>query len=166
MVVGVTEFILDRPVRTVLDVGCGEGRWQPVLKGLRPHARYLGLDSSEYAVRRYGRHRNLRRCTFEDLAGERFTHAFDLVVCSDVLHYLSLRQIEAGLEPLARLVGGVAFLETFAREDDLEGDEVDFHRRPASAYRDLFRDVGLWPCGMQMYVHRDDLPDMVALELL
>lgn len=161
----VTEVVLDRPIRSVLDVGCGEGRWQPVLKKLRPHASYLGLDSSAYAVQRYGRHRNLRLVRFEDLARQRFEHAFDLVVCSDVLHYLTHEQIEAGLDTLARLVGGAAFLEAFSSEDDVEGDHVGFQRRSAATYRRLFLEVGLVPVGMQMYVHREDLADMVALEV-
>ncbi|NUQ13332.1 MAG: class I SAM-dependent methyltransferase, partial [Gemmatimonadaceae bacterium] len=53
-VVGVTEYLLDRPVRSVLDVGCGEGNWAAVLRGIRPRARYLGVDGSEYAIRRFG----------------------------------------------------------------------------------------------------------------
>ena len=32
LAVSVAEFLLVRPIRTVLDVGCGEAPWQPVLK--------------------------------------------------------------------------------------------------------------------------------------
>lgn len=167
MAVSITEFLLDRPVRSVLDVGCGEGRWQPVLSKLRPKASYLGIDSSQYAVERFGDRRNLRLGTFEDLELHAFDYTFDLVVCSDVLHYLTRKQIEKGLPALSRLVGGAALLEAFSKEDDthVEGDHVGFKNRRAATYRKLFWDAGLVPCGMQMYVHRDDLPDMVALEV-
>jgi hypothetical protein len=39
---------------------------------------------------------------------------------------------------LAELTGGVAFLETFAREDAAEGDEHGFQPRPARFYRQRF----------------------------
>lgn len=167
MAVSITEYLIDRPIRSVLDVGCGEGRWQPVLRRLRPKASYLGIDSSEYAVGRFGARRNLRLGTFEELELHTFEYTFDLVVCSDVLHYLTREQIEAGLPALSRLVGGTALLEAFSKEDDahVEGDHVGFKNRPAADYRKLFWDAGLVPCGMQMYVHRDDLRDMVALEV-
>ena len=167
MAVAMTEFIMDRPIKSVLDVGCGEGRWQPVLRKLRPRVTYLGIDSSEYAVRQFGTQRNIRFGRFEELELHPFDYTFDLVVCSDVLHYLARSQIETGLKSLSRLVGGAALLEAFTSEDDVivEGDDDGFKRRPASMYRQLFWDAGLVPCGLQMYVHRDDLPDLVALEV-
>ena len=44
------EYFLRRRLRSVLDVACGEGAWQPHIKALRPGAKYLGLDPSDYAV--------------------------------------------------------------------------------------------------------------------
>ena len=35
-VLAAAEYILGRPVRTVLDVGSGEGQWNPALRRLRP----------------------------------------------------------------------------------------------------------------------------------
>ena len=35
MVISITEYILGRPIRTVLDVGCGEAPWYPVLRRIR-----------------------------------------------------------------------------------------------------------------------------------
>ena len=35
-----TEYLLQRPVRSVLDVGCGEGTWQVAIERQRPRARY------------------------------------------------------------------------------------------------------------------------------
>ena len=45
--VAMAEFVLDRPLQSILDIGCGEGRWQPVLYELRPDASYIGIDSSQ-----------------------------------------------------------------------------------------------------------------------
>ena len=36
LVVHAAEWVLQRKLRTVLDVGCGEGNWYPVLRKLRP----------------------------------------------------------------------------------------------------------------------------------
>jgi SAM-dependent methyltransferase len=165
LVVSLTEFVLERPIRTVLDVGCGEGAWRAVLAKLRPRAAYTGVDRSPYVVERYGRRRNIRLGSFERLETCGFDEPFDLVVCSDVMHYLSKRQLVQGLDTLVALVGGVAFLEAYTGADDIEGDHQGFHRRSASAYRRILWDAGLVPCGMQCYVRRDDVQDMVALEV-
>ena len=78
------EFVLERPIRNVLDVGCGEGPWQPLIKLARPKASYVGMDSSEYAVKRYGKSRNLKLGSFGDVGNMGFKGSFDLIVCSDV----------------------------------------------------------------------------------
>jgi SAM-dependent methyltransferase len=166
LAVSLTEFVLERPIRTVLDVGCGEARWQRVLAQLRPRAAYTGIDRSPYVVGRYGRRRNIRLGSFDQLEACGLDHPFDLVVCSDVLHYLPRRQLVRGLDTLVKLVGGIACLEAYTTADEIEGDHHEFHRRSASAYRRIFRDAGLVPCGMQCYVRRDRAREMVALELL
>ncbi|MEO5828435.1 MAG: class I SAM-dependent methyltransferase, partial [Luteimonas sp.] len=136
--VATAEYCLERPLRTVLDIGCGEGAWRAPLLQLRPGLRYLGFDSSEYAVVRYGSRRNLHFARFGDFAQLRPCPPVDLLVCSDVLHYLPTRELDRGLPGLAALCGGVAFLETFTREDQAEGDEHAFQSRPARFYRDRF----------------------------
>jgi hypothetical protein len=47
MVVHLAEYYLARPLRNVLDVGCGEAPWRAPLLKLRPKLDYRGLDSSE-----------------------------------------------------------------------------------------------------------------------
>ena len=53
-VLSTADYVLGRRVRTVLDVGAGEGNWLPVLRRLRPNVAYQGVDPSAYAVRRFG----------------------------------------------------------------------------------------------------------------
>src|SRR5690242_5946242 len=50
LAVSVAEYFLGRHIESVLDIGCGEGRWYSPLRRMRPRARYTGVDSSEYAV--------------------------------------------------------------------------------------------------------------------
>lgn len=152
LAVATAEYHLERPLRTVLDIGCGEGAWRaPVLK-LRPAAEYLGFDASEYAVARFGPRRNLHHARFGDFAHLRPCPPVDLLVCSDVLHYLDARELDRGLPGLAALCGGVAFLETFAREDRAEGDDHDFRNRPAAFYRRRFEALGFTQLGSHCWL--------------
>lgn len=146
------EYHLERPVRSVLDIGCGEGAWRAPLLRSRPKLHYLGFDSSEYAVDRYGRSRNLHLARFADFSQLRPTAPVDLLVCSDVLHYLDTREIDRGLPGLAALCGGVAFLETFTREDGVDGDDAGFRRRPARFYRERFVAAGFRPLGSHCWL--------------
>lgn len=165
LAVAAAESVLDRPIQTVLDVGCGEGRWQPVLQRLRPDAAYLGIDASEYAIERFGEERNLRHGTFDRLHLHDFDEPFDLVVCADVLHYLDDRTILLGLDALVDLVGGVALLEVFTRDDPVEGDRDGFLLRDPLWYRRAFVGAGLVPLGLQLWVHHEIADDLDAMDL-
>lgn len=152
LAVATAEYHLERPIRSVLDIGCGEGAWRAPLLRLRPKASYLGFDSSAYAVQRFGARRNLHLARFADFQSLRPCAPVDLLVCSDVLHYLSAREIDRGLPGLAELCGGVAFLECFAREDRAEGDDEGFHQRPAAFYRSRFLAAGFSQIGSHLWL--------------
>ena len=152
LAVATAEYHLERPVRTVLDIGCGEGAWRAPLLKLRPKLQYLGFDGSEYAIARYGRRRNLHLARFGDFALLRPCPPVDLLVCSDVLHYLGARELDRGLPGLAELCGGVAFLETFTREDRAVGDEHEFQQRPAGFYRRRFAALGFEQLGSHCWL--------------
>ncbi|HEY7510681.1 MAG TPA: class I SAM-dependent methyltransferase [Vicinamibacteria bacterium] len=162
--VSLAEFLLGRPLRSVLDVGCGQGEWHGLVRAIRPRARYVGVDPSEYAVRRFGRRRHLLRGGVEDLPALRLGGPFDLVVCAGVLNYLPRPVLGRGLGHIASLLGGVAFLEIFAREDEIEGCTQGFDRQSRAAYRRLLRRHGLTPCGPHAYVGRALRGSLAALE--
>lgn len=151
LAVAAAEYFLERPVRTVLDIGAGEGNWRPALRKLRPRVAYQGVDPSEYVVRRYGARRNIRLGSFDALDELEVGGPFDLVVCVGVMNYLTRRELARGLEVIAALTTGVAFLEVWAREDEIVGDRAGWHDHPASYYRRLFREAGLIPCGLHCY---------------
>lgn len=165
MVLGIAEQVLERPVRTVLDVGCGEGTWQPVLKRLRPGLRYTGVDDSEYAVRRFGRSRHIRRGSIGSLDEARLAARYDLIVVCDVLHYLGDAEIARGLEFLAPRLEGVAYLEAYTSSDDIDGDKHGLQRRSAARYLKLIGAAGLVPIGMHCYVGEEMKEALTALEL-
>ena len=158
------EYVLRRPVRSVLDVGCGEAPWRAPLRRLRPGLRYLGVDSSDYVIRRYGRRRGIRYGTLGDLDALGLRRPFDLVVCADVLEYVPTAEVSAGLRHMCRLAGGIAYIEAFASTDDMIGDREQWHHRSARVYRELFRDAGLVSCGLHCYVARERAHLVSAME--
>jgi SAM-dependent methyltransferase len=166
MVVSVAEYFLRREIRSVLDIGAGEGVWRAEIKRLRPSVKYLGIDPSDYVVNRYGKRRNIRLGRFEDLPILKLGRSFDLVVCADVLQYVKTADIERGVQHIARMLGGVAYLESYTSADEMEGDLEGWHPRTKREYRDLFSRAGLVACGLHCYLQRDVADHAVELELL
>ncbi|HAI58512.1 MAG TPA: methyltransferase [Xanthomonadaceae bacterium] len=156
LAVASAEVFLGRRIRTVLDIGCGEGHWRAPLLALRPGVAYLGLDASAYAVQRFGRTRNLHFARFGDLSALRPCPPVDLLVCADVLHYVPDAELKAGIPGLAGLCAGVAFIETYTAEDiagdDVHGDFEGFIARPAKAYRRLFERAGFTALGQHCWL--------------
>jgi SAM-dependent methyltransferase len=164
--VGIAEFLLERPVATVLDIGCGEAPWLGVLRRMRPAIRYVGVDPSDYVLARFGASRHIRRGTFGGLGrvSPPLPKRIDLIVCADVLQYVDIRDVERGLRAIRRLLGGVAYIEAYTTADFMEGDRVDWHERTAAEYRRVFRRVGLTQCGPYCYVNLDALDTLNVFE--
>jgi SAM-dependent methyltransferase len=87
------ELVASLGVRSVLDVGCGDGWWMPELPG------YLGVDVSPTAIRR-ARHLHPGRRYRLLRPGEPLPEA-ELVVSRDAVQHLPLEQ---GVELLRRCI--------------------------------------------------------------
>ena len=146
------EWVLGRPVRSVLDVGCGEGNWLQPLRRLRPALRYAGVDPSEYAVQRFGKRRNIRLGSIENLSELSMGNSFDLVVCCGMLNYVPSRLLRSGLRNVAARTGGMAYLEIFTGRDATEGDTSWPTPKSAAWYRSAFSAAGLTSVGLHCYV--------------
>lgn len=157
------EQLLERPVRNVLDVGCGEAPWRAALLRLRPRLRWTGVEPSAWAAER-GRRLGVLRGGLGDLAGLPLRGPFDLVVCSDVLHYVGDAEMRRGLEAMSSLARGLLWLEAFTGEDDFEGDVEGFRPRSARAYRAAFRRAGFVPLGLFLHASPALAHRVAALE--
>ena len=166
LAVAMAEHYLERPLRSVLDVGCGEGAWRAPLLKLRPKLDYMGVDSSEYAIARHGAMRNLRLARFAQLEQLRFGAPADLLVCSDVLHYVPAAELRRGLSGFSELCDGLAWIEVYCRNDPVEGDEHGFVRRSAAFYRRAIANAGFTACGSNGYLAPSLAADAVALEVI
>lgn len=164
LALAVAEYYLEHPVRTVLDVGCGEGHWQPILTEFRPQLQYTGVDSSPYAVERFGRRRNLVLGEFSQLDHLGLADAYDLIVCSDTLYYLSSSELTQGFTALVDRLAGVAFLEAYASDVALRGDIENLEPRTDAFYRKLFSRHGLVSCGAHCYLGPELAGCATALE--
>lgn len=160
-VVCATEYVLERPVTRVLDVGAGEGNWSVTLKKLRPRARYYGVDPSTYVVERFGRKRNIRSGTFGEVGTLGLPDDFDLILCCGTMNYVTGAELTRGLEALTHLCVGVGYFEVFTAADDATGDFTRRSARSPGWWRRLFRKAGWSPLGMHLYL-RSDMESLAA----
>lgn len=152
LVVAAADHLLERPARSMLDVGCGEGAWRREFLRLRPNGSYLGIDASEYAIARYGRTRNLRLGDFSDIDAIAGSARFDIIVCSDVLHYIDEPALTNGLDAIAERGRGICYFDLLTREDRPSGDLRGFRMRDAKWYARRFADAGFTRCGLNVYI--------------
>ncbi len=164
LAVALTEHLLERPIQKVLDVGAGEGRWLPALLRIRPDLDYLGVEPSDWAVNHWGQSRNLIAGDLLSIGQLGISGPFDLVVVSDVLHYLPTPVLKRGLLALAPFVDGLLFAPAFTVVDEVEGDLADFQPRRPSTYRRAFAAAGLRQVGPWSWTSRGRWERMAALE--
>ena len=122
------------PMSRVLDVGCGIGLWRELVARHYPHARFKGVEYSEYLCARYGWERG-------SVLDYKAKAPFDFVICQGVLPYLSADDAKIAMRNLARLCKGALYVEAIAKED-WDKDFVDEtltdprqFKHPAQLYR-------------------------------
>jgi SAM-dependent methyltransferase len=164
LAVVLTEAMIASRLRSVFDVGAGEGRWRTELRRLRPGVSYVGVEPSEWAVNKWGRRRNLIRGDLLSIDRLGLSGPFDLVIVSDVLHYLPTGVVRRGLLAVAPFVDGLLFAPTFTPADDITGDRVQFQQRRAATYRQAFASAGLRQVGPWAWTPRDRYEDLAELE--
>ncbi|MES2308545.1 MAG: class I SAM-dependent methyltransferase [Verrucomicrobiota bacterium] len=164
LAIAVAEYYLERPVKNVLDIGCGEGQWQPILRKLRPGIQYQGIDPSAYAIKRFGKKRNLTLGSFSDLPKQKLAKMYDLIICSDILYYVLEPELKRGLQKIANHLRGIAFLEAYSSDEKLEGDVQGMLPRSVGDYKRVFKQTGFISCGSHCYVNQSLAYRVTAME--
>jgi 2-polyprenyl-3-methyl-5-hydroxy-6-metoxy-1,4-benzoquinol methylase len=124
---------LELPVKRILDAGCGLGWLRAPLLEAFPGATYVGLEVSEHLCRQHG-------WVQQSLAAYRPRGLFDLLVCYDVMQYLSDREAASAMANLSRLSRGALYFHAPTLEDwrdnaDLSTSDGDVNLRNAEWYR-------------------------------
>jgi 2-polyprenyl-3-methyl-5-hydroxy-6-metoxy-1,4-benzoquinol methylase len=151
LIAGCVQYV-GLPVARILDAGCGVGLLRAPLKRSLRSADYVGLEFSEYLCRRYG----WRQGSIETL---RTRERFELVICYDVLQYLSAAQARRAIANLARVCRGALYFGALTSEDWRNNcDQTRTDRipglRPGAWYRrELSR--AFRPMGCGMWLKRD-----------
>ncbi len=165
-VVAMAERWLERPLGSVLDVGCGLGLWGREIRRLRPRASWLGFEPSPDVRPRCSARSELRRGSFDDVAALPAGKRFDLVLAIDVLHYLSPAEIDRALAALVPRARGLLVLEVLTADEAIEGDLDGLHRRTARWWRERFARRGLVAVGLHGWLPRALADAPAALERL
>jgi 2-polyprenyl-3-methyl-5-hydroxy-6-metoxy-1,4-benzoquinol methylase len=121
------------PVRRILDAGCGIGLLRAPFAALLPRARYWGLEHSEYLCAKYG-------WTRGSIADFEARKPYDLIVCYDVLQYLSDREAGRAIANFARLTTAALYVSALTSEDwrdncDRSRTDRAVHLRSGAWYR-------------------------------
>lgn len=109
---------LEIPVKRAVDLGCGLGRTLDALAVEYPNASLTGVEISDYLCQRFG---------WVQAGILEFTPKaqFDLVICNDVLSYLTDKDCAKAINHIAGLSRGAVFLGVPTIED---WDQCDPHR--------------------------------------
>jgi predicted TPR repeat methyltransferase len=138
---------IELEIKRFSDVGAGTGWWAKEFAKRYPECRNIEtFDASESACTLYG-HRHVE---IQKLGGRES----DLVVCRDVLRYLSDTEAEKGIRRLARKCRGVLYLHVITSDDEIDEDASDMAGffRTTSWYRKRLRNAGFTDCGMGLFV--------------
>jgi len=129
--------LLETRIRSILDLGCGTGVLKKPLMRRFPKANYTGVDISPYACGKYG----WELGSVSDYSSPGY---FDLVICHDVLQYLSNAQASVAIKNLDNLCQGVLYFSVLTEEDwsdncDKARTDSEVYLRSADWYRPKLR---------------------------
>jgi SAM-dependent methyltransferase len=125
------------PIGSILDAGCGIGLLRKPLAQFLPRARYSGLEASRYLCSRFGW-----------IAGSVVDYAprkpADLVICYDVLQYLTDADAARAISNLSNLTRSALYVSALTAEDwrencDRTRTDRAVHLRPGAWYRRRLR---------------------------
>jgi 2-polyprenyl-3-methyl-5-hydroxy-6-metoxy-1,4-benzoquinol methylase len=138
-------YLYYRPNSSVLDIGCGHGVLQRRLDAVS-YARYVGVDTSQYAVDQASTESDLKTQFFcADAESYIPSGTFDVLIFNESLYYFVSPM--DGFVRLARYLspGGVVIVSMYQKENSrVIWRSLDRIAHPADAVRVINRDGGIW----------------------
>jgi hypothetical protein len=135
-------------------VGCGLGWYARPLKTVFRGASYTGTEFSEYLCKKKG-------WIHGSVVDLKLTGRFDMVICADVIQYLSNDDARRAIRNLARWCRGALYFHVPTRLDwrenvDPSGTDSNVYLRSAAWYRrELRKYFTHMGCGVHV---KDDVP--------
>jgi 2-polyprenyl-3-methyl-5-hydroxy-6-metoxy-1,4-benzoquinol methylase len=99
-------------IRSVLDLGCGLGVFLQCLKAAMPNVDTTGVEISDFLCHQHG----WSKGSVVDF-GIDSEQQYDLVICNDVLAYLSNAQCAKAIKNIAKLTRQCLYLSVLTEED-------------------------------------------------
>jgi ubiquinone/menaquinone biosynthesis C-methylase UbiE len=124
----VSSHVNDQRINTILDLGCGTGRFSEAL-AVRFDAEVLGIDPSKKMLEQAERKRRDQRVRYESGRGESIPlpdHSVDLIFMSMIFHHLDDSKLAARECRRVLRSGATAFLRAGIRERISSYPYVDF----------------------------------------
>ena len=124
---------LELPVSRVLDIGCGLGLLLKAVQTEFPRAKAIGVEYSAHLCERHG-WINGSVVDYQALG------QFDLVICHDVIQYLSDADTRLAIDNIASLCRGALYLGVLTQEDwdykcDRSRTDAEVYLRTTRWYR-------------------------------
>ena len=155
---------VDIPVRSVIDFGCGLGLWQAVLAATERPITYTGVEVSTYLCDKYG----WKQASVVEFKSR---SKYDLIICQDVLPYLTDREVRLAIRNIVKLCRGAVYIQAITKEDwdqencDRKRTDPAMRRRETDWYRKLFSRYFI-NCGGGVFVPKDSNAVLWELERL
>ncbi|MEO8193109.1 MAG: class I SAM-dependent methyltransferase [Gemmatimonadales bacterium] len=134
-------------IKRFTDVGAGTGWWAKEFTRRYPKCnRIETLDASEAACEAFGH----KLSEIQSLSGPES----DLVICRDVLRYLSDTNAENAIRRLGKKCRGVLYLHVITSDDEIDEEASDMAGffRSTAWYLKRLRAAGFTDCGMGLFV--------------
>jgi SAM-dependent methyltransferase len=156
--------LLNVPVRSVCDIGCGLGQWRTALKKHYPVLAYTGVEVSDYLCRTYG---------WVQASAHQYKprRKVDLVIAQSSLHYLDKAECARAIATIASYCRFALYLEVATMDDfasgvlDLARTDQNIYRHKASWYRRQLAPYFV-AIGNGLFLHKEAAIPLLALEAI
>ena len=83
------KFIIKNFISSIVDIGCGDFQWMPLLLQKFPNVDYIGIDCANTLIESHTKKYPDYTFVCKDVTAEHFEHRgqYDLVLCKDILQH-------------------------------------------------------------------------------